>query len=138
MKPIKKTKIVTTEVEYWTCSNKDHSHRTERVAQMCADRQELSESRVVIDYKARDLELIKLVLGGNTYSEAAKDFGISPTGVSTIMRMFVRRLTIKSRKAGLEKGAELYGLYTATEIYPKRAELLDAWSDYNGQKCLRT
>ena len=73
--PIKKTKIV----EYWDCGNKKHNHRHEKFAISCMERapnkKALEELKTI--GRIRKIYIAKEVINGRTYSDVAREIGVT-------------------------------------------------------------
>ena len=66
-------------VEYWTCYDKDHHHRTKTIAENCIARQDRIKAIVKNDWSIDRLkELLVLRDTGITFKEMGKKYNISP------------------------------------------------------------
>jgi DNA-directed RNA polymerase alpha subunit len=78
MKPKLKTELV--RVDYWTCGNPDHRHKTEVVAQACIDKREAAEKHTAGARRWTPeayAEVLKAYRGGTRKSELARQLGLS-------------------------------------------------------------
>lgn len=85
-----KKEIELVEVEYWTCKDSKHRHRTKEVAQRCIDKACMPKKEPKRWSKAELYELLDKKLAGENMAQLARDMGMSNSNL--------RRLTDKAQR----------------------------------------
>ncbi len=116
----KKTKYV--EVEYWDCGEESHSHRSERVAQVCFNGSQTKRVYMPEQMRlGRKIYVAREVIKGRTYDSLSKELKIS----NGSLRVYVEKVFRISRHPKLELNHDPEGgcgldemrLYKAQNLY---------------------
>lgn len=85
MKTTKDMELI--EVEFWTCKNPSHRHRTEAVAQNCIDKEERIGKNPPKRWSRAELSsILERKENGTRISEIAREIGCSRSNVDRLIR----------------------------------------------------
>ncbi len=90
-----KKEIELVEVEYWTCTNPDHRHKTKEVAQRCIDKAIAPKKEPKRWSKAVLFDLLDKKLAGENMSKLAREMGMS---ISSMRRLTYKAERIRQRE----------------------------------------
>lgn len=93
-KAVRKTRII--ERVYWDCGIQFHNHQTEEVANRCIRQQDRDARRKHIrltkdQYILRNIKVTRMIIEGDTLSQAGKRSGLSPFTVRGCVRAALRK-----------------------------------------------
>ena len=81
----KKKEIELVEVEYWTCKNPNHRHRTQCVAQKCIDKDGQPKRQHKRWSKAELYDMLNKKLAGENMSALARSMGMSSSNIKRLV-----------------------------------------------------
>ncbi len=76
-----KKELELVEVEYWTCNNTDHRHKTKDVAQRCIDKASTPKKAPKRWSKAALFSLLDKKLAGENMAKLAREMGMTSTNM---------------------------------------------------------
>lgn len=116
MKTKQETELV--EVTYWTCCVDAHRHQTEQVAEACIAKHEKPKELRRRWTRAMMADAVDAALGGATYSEVGRSFGITGGRVQNVIRKAIRMMVHPSR---LNEPLPPHDYYSIAEVRQQSA-----------------